>query len=90
VRLPDGSRVIYGAANSSAHLTGAQRRELEGLGVKVSQMTGKKTHAEINIINDLPSGAQVKRWGISSGQYQTNQPCSTCLPFVQQAGGNLE
>lgn len=50
-----------------------------------------ENHAERVILRNLPEGARVNRWGISSGAHQWPLPCpQSCQPYVVQAGGILE
>lgn len=93
VRMPDGTRKIVASANTSARLPENQRTALENLGIEIAPMgttDGIPNHAEINIIQHLPDGACVERWGISSGAHQVPDPCPECIGPVQQIGGNLE
>lgn len=86
VRLADGTRELWAAA-SSRGLTTAQRNLLESQGIRI---IGGGRHAEMNIIENLPQGARVERWGISRSSGQTNIPCPECVPEVSRVGGIIE
>jgi hypothetical protein len=88
VHLPEGPIQIWGAGSNGA-LTPAQRALLGGQGVRL--FSGNK-HAELNIIDNLPPGATIQRWGISwgvgrSGDRSWNIPCGECAPRVTQVPG---
>ncbi|MGH3805287.1 MAG: hypothetical protein ACRDRU_01300, partial [Pseudonocardiaceae bacterium] len=86
VKLPSGRREIWGSAGGR-QLDPHQRAELERLGIRI--ISGNK-HGELNIIEALPEGSSVNRWGISWGGGQRGIPCTECAPEVRRVGGILE
>ncbi|MFO0969603.1 MAG: RHS repeat-associated core domain-containing protein [Gemmataceae bacterium] len=80
IRLPSGAIEIWAARNARA-LSPAQREYLAMFGIR--SVPGSSVHAEINIINQLPAGARVQRWGISRSTDMTNVVCDSCAPSVR-------
>jgi hypothetical protein len=87
VELAGGKTEIWGSG-SRGKLTPDQRNYLLKLGVR---LFGGGNHAEINIINNMPEGASVNRWGISWGQGSNGTswcfPCGDCAPAVVNVRG---
>jgi hypothetical protein len=87
VEFADGRVQIWGSGNSG-YLTPAQRDYLGQRGVR---LYSGDNHAEINIINSLPRGATIQRWGISWGVGRSgtswNFPCGDCAPRVCNVPG---
>jgi hypothetical protein len=81
-----GQGVQIFASASSGRLSAAQIKLLKSLGVpdeNIIRGRAARLHAERNILNALPRGAKVRRWGIAWGAKNKPVPCKRCAPHVR-------
>jgi len=85
VEVPGKGLQIYASA-SSGRLSAAQIKLLKSLGIRDENIIRGRSaplHAERNIIEALPRGAKVRRWGIAWGAKNKPVPCARCRPHVR-------